>query len=124
MNNVDVLVIEDDLDVQLGCVQALKLDKIHAVGVGSVEDARYFLPALRHHGVIVTDMQLPGMSGFAFQKSFNQTDRDVPIIIITGHGDIETAVEASIMVPTIFFKNPLALNNSRISSDEHSINVD
>lgn len=94
MNNVDVLVIEDDLDVQLGCVQALKLDKIHAVGVGSVEDARYFLPALRHHGVIVTDMQLPGMSGFAFQKSFNQTDRDVPIIIITGHGDIETAVEA------------------------------
>lgn len=94
MNNVDVLVIEDDLDVQLGCVQALKLDKIHAVGVGSVEDARYFLPTLRHHGVIVTDIQLPGMSGFAFQKSFNQTDRDVPIIIITGHGDIETAVEA------------------------------
>ncbi|MEX2976689.1 sigma-54-dependent transcriptional regulator [Serratia fonticola] len=94
MTNVDVLVIEDDMDVQLGCVQALKLDKIHAVGVSSVEDARYFLPALRHHGVIVTDMQLPGMSGFTFQKSFNETDRDVPIIIITGHGDIETAVEA------------------------------
>lgn len=94
MNNIDVLVIEDDSDIQLGCVQALKLEKLHAVGVSSVEESRYLLPALRLHGVIVTDMKLPGKSGFIFQKEFNQTDPDVPVIIITGHGDIETAVEA------------------------------
>ncbi|MBB1229589.1 sigma-54-dependent transcriptional regulator [Pantoea pleuroti] len=94
MDNIDVLVIEDDSDIQLGCVQALKLEKLHAVGVSSVEESRYLLPALRLHGVIVTDMKLPGKSGFIFQKEFNETDPDVPVIIITGHGDIETAVEA------------------------------
>ncbi|HEJ9060358.1 sigma-54-dependent transcriptional regulator [Serratia fonticola] len=132
MVKVDVLVIEDDMDIQLGCIQALKLDKIHAVGVGSVEDARYYLPALRHHGVIVTDMQLPGMSGFTFQKSFNETDRDVPIIIITGHGDIETAVEAMHNGAYDFLQKPFspqqltnivrrALDKRRLTDENHQL---
>ncbi len=132
MVKVDVLVIEDDMDIQLGCIQALKLDKIHAVGVGSVEDARYYLPALRHHGVIVTDMQLPGMSGFTFQKSFNETNRDVPIIIITGHGDIETAVEAMHNGAYDFLQKPFspqqltnivrrALDKRRLTDENHQL---
>ncbi|NLS53417.1 sigma-54 dependent transcriptional regulator [Hafnia alvei] len=94
MTDIDVLVIEDDKDIQLACVQALKLDNKRAIGVGSVEEARFLLPALKQHGIIVTDMKLPGMSGFEFQKEFNATAPEVPIIIITGHGDVETAVEA------------------------------
>lgn len=94
MTEFDVLLIEDDLDVQLGCVQALKLDKIKAIGVSSVEEAQHLLPALRQHGIVVTDMKLPGMSGLAFQKMLNEQDPDLPVIIITGHGDVATAVEA------------------------------
>lgn len=94
MTDIDVLIIEDDKDIQLGCVQALKLDNKRVIGVGSVEDARFLLPSLRQHGIIVTDMKLPGMSGLTFQKEFNATAPDVPVIIITGHGDVETAVEA------------------------------
>lgn len=94
MTEFDVLLIEDDLDVQLGCVQALKLDKIKAIGVSSVEEAQHLLPALRQHGIVVTDMKLPGMSGLAFQKTLNEQDPDLPVIIITGHGDVATAVEA------------------------------
>jgi two-component system C4-dicarboxylate transport response regulator DctD len=94
MTDIDVLIIEDDKDIQLGCVQALKLDNKRVIGVGSVEDARFLLPSLRQHGIIVTDMKLPGMSGLTFQKEFNATAPDVPVIIITGHGDVDTAVEA------------------------------
>lgn len=94
MTEFDVLLIEDDLNVQLGCVQTLKLDKIRAVGVSSVEEARHLLPALRLHGIIVTDMKLPGTSGLVFQKELNDQDPDLPVIIITGHGDVATAVEA------------------------------
>ncbi|TBL87599.1 sigma-54-dependent transcriptional regulator [Hafnia alvei] len=94
MNDIDILIIEDDKDIQHGCVQALKLDNKRAIGVGSVEDARFLLPELKQHGIIVTDMKLPGMSGLTFQKEFNAINPDVPIIIITGHGDVETAVEA------------------------------
>lgn len=94
MTEFDVLLIEDDLNVQLGCVQTLKLDKIRAVGVSSVEEARLLLPALRLHGIIVTDMKLPGTNGLVFQKELNDQDPDLPVIIITGHGDVATAVEA------------------------------
>ncbi|MDE4740299.1 sigma-54-dependent transcriptional regulator [Klebsiella pneumoniae] len=94
MTDIDVLIIEDDIDIRIGCIQALKLEKLHAVGAPSVEDARYFLPTMQHHGVIVTDMKLPGMCGFTFQKQLNVEAPDIPIIIITGQGDIETAVQA------------------------------
>ena len=94
MTDFDVLLIEDDSNVQLGCVQTLELEDIHTIAVGSVNEARKYLPDLRHHGIVVTDMKLPGTSGVDFQKSLNQEIADLPVIIITGHGNIETAVSA------------------------------
>lgn len=94
MADFDVLLIEDDKDVRLGCMQALKLENFSVAGVGSVEEARHYLPALRKHGILITDMKLPGLSGLAFQKEISELEQDLPVIIITGHGDVATAVEA------------------------------
>ncbi|KKJ19113.1 Fis family transcriptional regulator [Enterobacter hormaechei subsp. hoffmannii] len=94
MKVIDVIVIEDDKDIQYGCIQALKLERLHAVGANSVEEVSHLLPHIRRHGIIVTDMKLPGVSGFDFQRKFNEAEPDIPVIIITGHGDIETAVKA------------------------------
>ena len=43
---------------------------------------------------IVTDVRMPGMSGLALQQALAQRARVLPIIIITGHGDIDMAVSA------------------------------
>ncbi len=94
MGNYSVLLIEDDPDVRMACIQALQLEGIEMLGVGSVEDARLHLAHFRHQGVIVTDMRLPGIGGFEFQKELNRRVPEIPVIIITGHGDIETAVTA------------------------------
>lgn len=94
MADFDVLLIEDDKDVRLGCMQALKLENFTVAGVGSVEEARHYLPSLRKHGILITDMKLPGVSGLEFQKEVNELEQDLPVIIITGHGDVATAVEA------------------------------
>ena len=93
MNDLQVLVIEDDQDVQLGYVQALGLDGIRAQGFDTVEKARRAISP-DFAGVIVTDVRLPGMDGLSFMHELLVDDADLPVILMTGHGDIAMAVQA------------------------------
>lgn len=45
-------------------------------------------------GVIITDINMPGMSGLEFFNKIKEIDPDIPVILVTGHGDISMAVEA------------------------------
>ena len=45
-------------------------------------------------GVLISDIQMPGMTGIEFQKKVRALDPDIPVILITGHGDIALAVQA------------------------------
>lgn len=45
-------------------------------------------------GCIILDVQMPGLSGMDLQKELNKADYHMPIIFITGHGDIPMSVEA------------------------------
>lgn len=93
MNDLDVLVIEDDADVRLGCVQALRLEGLKVLGVASVEEAPGPLGD-DFPGVVVSDIRLPGKDGLAFLREVVAADRALPVILITGHGDVATAVGA------------------------------
>ena len=93
MSNIQAIVVEDDEDVRLGCLQALALEGIKATGFDSVEKVKD-LAAKEFSGVIVTDIRLPGMDGMAFQRQLAGMDPDLPVILITGHGDVATAVQA------------------------------
>ncbi|HSI51654.1 MAG TPA: sigma-54 dependent transcriptional regulator [Ideonella sp.] len=88
-----VLLVEDDLPMQLGCQQALQLAGLRVEAVEAVEAA---LPRLRQgfEGVVVTDMRLPGADGLALVRRCHELDADLPVIMITGHGDVTLAVEA------------------------------
>lgn len=102
-----VLLIEDDEDVQLACVQALMLEGITVKGVTSVEKAD--LPQPREFsGVVVTDIRLPGMDGLTFLDKLMKEDSELPVILITGHGDIETAVQAMRTGAYDFLQKPFA----------------
>ena len=88
-----VLIIEDDQDVALGCEQAMQLAGIPVDAFASAEEAQRRLSA-DYAGIIVTDMRLPGMDGMALLRWVNQLDPNLPVIMITGHGDVTLAVEA------------------------------
>lgn len=49
---------------------------------------------LNHHGCLVVDVRMPGMSGLDLQEHLNNNGYKIPLIIITGHGDIDMAVQA------------------------------
>lgn len=87
------LIIEDDPDVRLGCEQALELEGISTRTASSVEEARRYITR-DFEGIIVSDIRLPGMDGLSFQQELQQFDPELPVVLITGHGDISTAVQA------------------------------
>ena len=88
-----VLVVEDDPNVRLGCEQAMQLAGIEVLAAASAERAKAMLEP-NFSGVVVTDMRLPGMDGLQFLQFARGLDADLPVIMITGHGDVALAVEA------------------------------
>jgi DNA-binding NtrC family response regulator len=90
---LQVLVVEDDPNVRLGCEQALQLEDIPVFGVDSAEKARRRITR-DFSGVVVSDIRLPGMDGMTLLKEVRGIDPDLPVVLITGHGDVSLAVEA------------------------------
>ena len=91
--NLKALIIEDDPDVRLGCEQALQLEGIPTAGVASAEEAESIVTP-DFPGVVVSDIRLPRMDGLSFQRKLAEIDPELPVVLITGHGDVSMAVRA------------------------------
>lgn len=57
-------------------------------------------------GVLVTDLKMEGADGMALLRQSQQIDPELPVIVITGHGDVETAVEAMRLGAYDFIEKP------------------
>ncbi|WP_020205649.1 MULTISPECIES: sigma-54-dependent transcriptional regulator [Cupriavidus] len=88
-----VLIVEDDPDVRLGCEQALRLEGIATRAAGSAEAALREAGA-GFAGVVVSDIRLPGMDGMALLRALRARDATLPVVMVTGHGDVSLAVQA------------------------------
>ena len=92
-DKLQVLIVEDDPDVRLGCTQALELEDIPVTAVDNAELACRRI-ARDNALVIVSDIRLPGMDGMALLAQVRAIDADLPVVLITGHGDVSLAVQA------------------------------
>ena len=88
-----VLIVEDDPDIRLGCEQALQLEGIATESVDSAEAAKKRI-GKDFRGIIVSDIRLPRMDGMSFLREVLALDPELPVVLITGHGDISMAVQA------------------------------
>jgi two-component system response regulator FixJ len=79
-----------------------------ALEVRSFESAKAFLDALpcAVPGCVITDVRMPDMSGIELLRRLKELKLGVPVIVITGHGDIALAVEAMKMGAADFFEKP------------------
>jgi two-component system C4-dicarboxylate transport response regulator DctD len=88
-----VAFVDDDIDLRRANAKSLEL---------AGHDVRLFdaaSPALAaigpdFPGVVVTDLRMPGMDGMQLFRALHDADPELPVILITGHGDVETAVAA------------------------------
>jgi FixJ family two-component response regulator len=88
-----VFVVDDDASVRDAIEGTLRSIGLRAV---LFESARDFLraPAPRGPSCLVLDVRLPGLSGLEFQQELASAHVDIPIIFITGYGDIPMSVRA------------------------------
>jgi FixJ family two-component response regulator len=88
-----VFIIEDDARMRAAMQRLLKSVGLHAESFSTPED---FLRRKLPYGpnCLVLDVRLPGMSGLDVQRKLNEAGVQIPIIFITGHGDISMSVRA------------------------------
>src|SRR5467141_1319938 len=91
--NSTVLVIDDDPDLRASVGRLLRSVGLDAQQFASISD---FLSSELPDGptCLVLDVRLPGQSGLDFQRELAAANRELPIIFITGHGDIPMSVQA------------------------------
>ncbi len=92
-NGLTVMIVKDARLDLLGCQQALALEDIRSEGVSSAEQA-LALVGDNFPGIVISDIRLPGMDGLELLKNLKARDRTLPVVLITGHGDISMAVGA------------------------------
>lgn len=88
-----VFLVDDDSALRKAMRQTLELAGLE---VTSFPGAKLALDALsaEFDGVIISDVRMPGMDGLEFFERVRIVDADLPVILMTGHGDIPMAVEA------------------------------
>ncbi len=88
-----VFVIDDDASVRKSLSRLLRSAGYTAETFSSAEE---FLRREHYEGVgcILLDVRMPGLSGMDLQEELNKADYHMPIVFITGHGDIPMSVEA------------------------------
>lgn len=88
-----LFLVEDDPIVRRGSEQALSLADMEVRGFADAEAALAALEVERPWAV-VSDIKLPGRSGMDLLHDIRQLDRELPVILVTGHGDVSMAVQA------------------------------
>ena len=102
-----ILVVDDDVSVR----EALEgLIRSAGLRVETFSSAQELLarPPVDAPGCLVLDVRLPGLSGLELQKRLAEIHLEIPIIFITGHGDVPTSVQAMKAGALEFLTKPLA----------------
>ncbi len=125
-----VFLIDDDPSARRGLS---RLIRIAGFNVKAFVSAEAFLasPHYSGPGCIVLDVKMPGLSGPDLQAEMNKAEYNMPIIFISGHGDVPTAAQAIKEGALDFLTKPIdrehllneirtALDKDRASREEHA----
>ena len=101
-----VFIIDDDASVRRGVEDLLRSVGLEVESFGSAQE---FLARKRQDapGCIVLDIRLPGASGLEFQRTLAESSIHLPVIFISGHGDIPMSVRAIKSGALEFLTKPL-----------------
>ncbi|WP_417727225.1 sigma-54-dependent transcriptional regulator [Roseovarius sp.] len=100
-----IAIVDDEKDMRQSISQWLALSGYDTEAFPSAEEALKSLGS-DYPGIVVTDVRMPGMDGMQFLKKLMGTDSSLPVIMITGHGDVPMAVEAMRIGAFDFLEKP------------------
>jgi len=89
-----VLVVDDEPDIRNGLSRSLQEMGYDVASAESGEDALYQMKNMSDLSFVITDFKMPGLDGFGLLKQVKKTLPHVPVVIMTGHGSVQHAVDA------------------------------
>ncbi|MBX3276824.1 MAG: response regulator transcription factor [Acidobacteria bacterium] len=115
-------VVDDDESVREALGSLLRSAGMRVETHSSAQD---FLAAEREDapGCLILDLRLPGMSGLDLQRALEERGVEIPIVFITGHGDIRSSVRAMKAGAVEFLTKPFR-NDDLLAAVEHATDRD
>ena len=101
-----VHIVDDDAAVRRALVRLLRSEGLEAVTYETVQAVLNAATSLSS-GCILLDLQMPGMDGLELLARLGELAIDLPVIVVTGHGDVPTAVRAMKAGAVDFIEKPI-----------------
>ncbi len=100
-----IAIVDDEQDMRESVSQWLSLSGYQTKTYASAEEALKEIQA-DYPGIVISDIKMPGIDGITFLKRLQKADNALPVIMITGHGDVAMAVEAMQIGAYDFLEKP------------------
>lgn len=129
-----VLIIEDDAALRTAIAQTVELADMTPIPTGGFVQARRTIRA-NFAGVILSDIRMPDHSGFEVLEFVQAKDPELPVILLTGHSDVPTAMRAMKAGAYDYLEKPFeparlvdaltrALDHRRVVMDNRALKVE
>ncbi|MCF6305637.1 MAG: sigma-54 dependent transcriptional regulator [Rhodobacteraceae bacterium] len=102
-----ILLVDDDKPVREALCQTLELAGFDVISAASFIEATDHISA-DFNGVVLSDVRMPGKDGFALLARCKQIDLELPVILLTGQGDVPSAVRAMEQGALNFLEKPVS----------------
>jgi len=89
-----IYIVDDDSSVRASLSLLIESAGYKVICFNSADEFLKFDIEPSTHGCLILDVKMPGLSGLDLQKKINAIGYEIPIIFITGHGDIPMSVQA------------------------------
>lgn len=112
MKGKRLLIVDDEKNIRLTLSQSLQSLGVETETAVYAEEALYKL-AQNEYSLVLLDLELPGMDGLEMLKRVRRTRPEVPVMIITAHGNAETSAEALALGAVDFVQKPFSSKEIR-----------
>ena len=106
-----ILIVDDERGIRETLSAVLRDEGFHADAVESGEECLKAI-ARRAYGCVLLDVWLPGISGLETLQQLRNANSDTAVVIISGHGNVETAVRATKLGAFDFIEKPLSIEKT------------
>ena len=112
-----ILVVDDEKHIRDSCIKLLQRKRYDAEGAASGAEA---LEKIRvtAYDLVLLDVRMPGMDGIEALRHAKKIVPDLLVIVLTGHGTIDTANEAMELGAAGFIRKPIAIEDLAESIDK------
>ncbi|MCB1608080.1 MAG: sigma-54-dependent Fis family transcriptional regulator [Xanthomonadales bacterium] len=118
MSKAHLLIVDDEPDIRTLVQEILEDEGYKVVSAGSAQEARQACRAARPD-LVLLDVWMPDTDGISLLKEWQQLGMTMPVVMMSGHGTIETAVEATRLGAVDFLEKPLSLAKLLVTVERH-----